>query len=85
MPAIDPFADVKKPTPHQLRAIRSYLGWTQMEAAAEFGVNYQTLMRIEKVGTPDNATMATIVANLERLGFSLDKRGNLTLPPEPPK
>lgn len=80
MPATDPFADLIKPTPRQLRAIRAYLGWTQVEAAAELGVNHQTLMRIEKVGTPDAPTMVTIVANLKRLNIELDDRGTLTLP-----
>lgn len=85
MPAIDPFADMIRPTPHQLRAIRSYLNWTQIQCAAELKINYQTLMRIEKVGTPDDRTMATIVANLERLGLTFDKKGNLVLPPQPPE
>lgn len=77
-------AKIPEPSPAQIRAVRSYFKWTQKQAGVELGINDQTLMRIEKHGTPHKPTLNTIVLNIQRLGLKFDGDGNLILPPEPP-
>jgi predicted transcriptional regulator len=64
-------------TPVQLRAGRAILGWTRERLSAHSGVHRETIGKIEagRGYAPQKATIARLVAALERSGVVFAENG----------
>lgn len=78
-------AEVPRPSPAQVRAVRNFFGWTQVEAGNLFGIGRSTLIDYEREGrTLPDTSVAKIGLAMKGLGIKFDG-DKIILPLHPPK
>jgi predicted transcriptional regulator len=68
--------------PHQMKAARELLGWSQQDCAKHAGLNIETFRRLEVGnGRPQSDTVQAVLSAFEKAGVRLGENGRLTLEP----
>jgi predicted transcriptional regulator len=67
--------------PHQIKAARELLGWSQQDCAKHAGLNIETMRRLEVGGHPQRDTVQAVLSAFEKAGVRVGEQGRLTLEP----
>jgi predicted transcriptional regulator len=68
--------------PHQMKAARELLGWSQHDCAKHAGITIETLRRLEVGnGHPRRETLQAVLSAFEKAGVRIGEQGRLSLEP----
>jgi predicted transcriptional regulator len=68
--------------PHQIKAARELLGWSQKDCAKHAGITHETMRHLEAGGGhPRRETIEAVLKAFEKAGVRVGEKGRLNLDP----